>query len=64
MKNKLSYRYILNISFKVGMFDSSPNIVEYVKTLKEAMSYESLIDDSVDKTLIKDNVTGEVVWLK
>jgi hypothetical protein len=57
-------RYIINISFKTKMFETSNNIVEKVKTLKEAMSYEDLIDETVNKALIKDNVTGKVTWLK
>jgi hypothetical protein len=57
-------RYTINISFKTKMFEASNNIVEKVKTLKEAMSYKVLIDRTVDKALIKDNVTGKVTWLK
>ena len=57
-------RYTINISFKTEMFETSNNIVEKVKTLKEAMSYDDLIDETVNKALIKDNVTGKVTWLK
>jgi len=57
-------RYTINISFKREMFDDGSNIVEKVKTLKEAMSYKELIDDTVKKALIKDNVTNKVIWLK
>lgn len=57
-------RYTINISFKRKMFDNGSNIVEKVKTLKEALSYKELIDDTVDRALIKDNVTGKVTWLK
>ena len=58
-------RYIVNISFKVNEFFEKPsNIVEKVKTLKEAMSFESLIDNTVDKALVKDTVTGKIIWLK
>jgi|TARA_B110000483_G_scaffold214521_1_gene264434 hypothetical protein len=57
-------RYTINISFKTKMFETSNNIVEKVKTLKEAMSYKVLIDETVNKALIKDNVTGKVTWLK
>ena len=57
-------RYTVNISFKRKMFESVSNIVEKVKTMKEAMSFKDLIDDTVDRALIKDNVTGKVTWLK
>ncbi len=58
------YRYILNISFKKELFERSKNITERVKTYKEAISYKDIIDDTVDKALIKDTVTGKVEWLK
>ena len=57
-------RYTINISFKTEMFETVSNIVEKEKTLKEAMSYKDLIDETVKKALIKDNVTGRVIWLK
>ena len=57
-------RYTVNISFKKQMFEKVSNIVEKVKTLKEAMTYKDLIDETVDRALIKDNVTGKVIWLK
>ena len=57
-------RYTVNISFKKQMFEKVSNIVEKVKTLKEAMTYKDLIDKTVDRALIKDNVTGRVTWLK
>jgi hypothetical protein len=57
-------RYTVNISFKKQMFEKVSNIVEKVKTLKEAMTYKDLIDETVDRALIKDNVTGKVTWLK
>jgi hypothetical protein len=46
------------------MFENVSNIVERVKTMKEALTYSDLIDDTVEKALIKDNVTGKVTWLK
>ena len=46
------------------MFGNVSNIVENVKTLREAMECEDLIDDTVSKALIRDNVTGKVIWLK
>lgn len=57
-------RYLLNISFKQQISDKASNIVELFKTKKEAMQYSELIDETVDKALLKDNVTGKVVWLK
>ena len=57
-------RYTVNISFKKQMFEKVSNIVEKVKTLKEAMTYKDLIDETVDRALIKDNATGKVTWLK
>jgi hypothetical protein len=57
-------RYTINISFNTEMFEESSNIVEKVKTLKEAMSYKDLIDNTVKKALVKDNVTGKITWLK
>ncbi len=58
-------RYIINISFKWDNLKRPPkNIVEPVKTLREAKSYDSIIDDTVDRALIKDTVTGKIHWLK
>ena len=57
-------RYTVNISFKKQMLEKVSNIVEKVKTFKEAMAYKALIDETVDRALIKDNVTGKVTWLK
>jgi hypothetical protein len=57
-------RYIINISFKTEMFEKVDNIVEEVKTMKEAMGFKDLIDNTVDKALIKDKVTGKIIWLK
>ena len=57
-------RYTINISFKKQIFEKVSSIVEKVKTLKEAMTYKDLIDETVDRALIKDNVTGKVTWLK
>jgi hypothetical protein len=61
---KIMEIYTVNISFKRKMFENVSNIVEKVKTMKEAMSFKDLIDDTVDRALIKDNVTGKVTWLK
>jgi hypothetical protein len=62
-------RYVVNISFKD--FTSTgckavDNIAEPVKTLKEAQSYKTLIDDTVARACVVDKVTGKVVewWVK
>lgn len=57
-------RYTINIGFKTERFEDVNNIVERVKTMKEAMGYKDLLDDTVSKALIKDNVTGKITWLK
>jgi len=57
-------RYTINISFNCTSFEVSNNIVEKIKTMREAMSYKDLIDSTVNRALIKDNVTGKVTWLK
>lgn len=46
------------------MFEFTDNIVENVKSKREALLYSNMIDETVKKALIKDNVTGEVIWLK
>ena len=57
-------RYIVKISFKQKMFERVTDIVYTCKTLKQAEEASSLIDNTVDKALIKDNVTGKVIWIK
>lgn len=57
-------RYTVNISFKQKMFERVENIVYTCKTLKQAEEARSLIDNTVDRALIKDNVTGKVIWIK
>lgn len=60
-------RYTINISFKsslrLGLIPTK-NIVENFKTLKEAEQYKCIIDDTVAKALVRDNVTGEITWWK
>lgn len=51
------FRYWVQIQFK-GQYGL---ITEEVKTLKEAQSYKSMIDDSVSKAQIVDTVTMKVV---
>ena len=58
------FRYVVNISFKQDVSFMSKrieNIVEPVKTLKEAQEYKSLIDNTVAKSCIVDRVTNKVV---
>ena len=57
-------RYTVNISFKSNGFEKTSNIVEKVKTMREAISYIDILDETVGKALIKDNVTGKITWLK
>jgi hypothetical protein len=40
------------------------SIYEDFKTLKEAESYKSLIDDTVKQAVITDNLTGKLYHLK
>ncbi len=61
MENK---RYLLNIRFKNNLKHKVSNIVETFKTKREATEYSKLIDETVDKAILKDNVTGVVEWLK
>ena len=55
-------RYWVQIQFK-GQYRliRTWDITEEVKTLKEAQSYKSMIDDSVSKAQIVDTVTMKVV---
>jgi hypothetical protein len=46
-------RYTINISFNNQIFEKTSNIVEEVRTLKEAMSYVDLMYSAVKKSLIK-----------
>lgn len=60
MKN---YRYWVQIQFR-GQFGLPVrvwDISEEVKTLKEAQSYKSIIDDSVMKAQIVDTVTNKII---
>lgn len=56
------FRYWVQIQFKgqyglIRIWD----ITEEVKTLKEAQSYKSMIDNSVSKAQIVDTVTMKVI---
>lgn len=60
-------RYTVNISFKNNdPWNKTSTIAERVKTLKEAKEYKSLIDNTVERACIIDNVTLKVVewWVK
>lgn len=61
------YNFTLNISFiNKSLIDNRVNnIVHYCHTLEEANEwYDVLVDDTVDRALVKNNVSGEVTWLK
>ena len=55
-------RYWVQIQFK-GQYGliRTWDITEEVKTLKEAQSYKSMVDDTVSKAQIVDTVTMKVV---
>ncbi len=55
-------RYWVQIQFK-GQYGliRTWDITEEVKTLKEAQSYKSIVDDTVSKAQIVDTVTMKVV---
>lgn len=60
----MNYRYRVQILFKNSnsmFFARIWDINEPIKTLKEAISYKSLIDDSVESARIVDIVTNNVV---
>lgn len=66
MENK-GLRYWVQIQFKgqAGFLMRAWDITEEIKTLKEARSYKSMIDDTVSKAQIVDTVTMSVVetWI-
>jgi hypothetical protein len=56
-------RYTVSISFHTRMFENSNDIRENVKTKKEAEGYKDLIDGTVSRAKLIDNVTGrEEIW--
>ena len=57
-------RYTVNISFKVKIFETIDDIIYDVKTLKSAMDFKNIIDDTVSVAFIKDNTNGKIIWLK
>jgi hypothetical protein len=63
MVDKKGYRYWVQIQFKgqERFLVRTWDITEEVKTLKEAQSYKSLIDDSVSKAHIVDTVSMKVI---
>lgn len=57
-----SCEYLIRQSGHAGFMSKRiENIVEPVKTLKEAQGYKSLIDNTVAKACIVDRVTNKVV---
>lgn len=63
MEEGKGYRYWVQIQFKgqEGFNIRTWDITEEVKTLKEAQSYKSLVDDSVSKAHIVDTVSMKVI---
>jgi hypothetical protein len=60
-------RYTINISFNQPLVlgaKRTETIKEDFKSLHEACKYRDIIDDTVNKALLKDNVTGNVIWWK
>ncbi|WP_372937550.1 hypothetical protein [Seonamhaeicola sp.] len=60
MNTKL--RYTVNVSFKKQIDKKVDVLFEGCKTLKEAISYKSLIDETVDKFIIRDRVSGKIIF--
>lgn len=56
-------RYQIIITFKDNTWTRNPiaDINESVKTLKDAIEYKELVDDSVLSARLIDNVTGKVI---
>ncbi len=50
-------RYTLIISFKDKRIK---DLIQSFKTLKEALPYKTLIDDTVNKAVVIDNVNNKV----
>ncbi len=63
-KNKqLRYRTIIQFKGQTLLNHTLP-IVEDSKSFKKANAWKDLIDNTVTKAWIEDNVTGKVTWLK
>ena len=56
-------RYTVTINFIYNKTGNVKSIVENVKTLKEALSYKDILDETVSTARIKNNVTGRIKWL-
>jgi len=56
-------RYTVTINFIFNKTGNVKSIVENVKTLKEALSYKDILDETVSTARIKNNVTGRIKWL-
>lgn len=59
----MDMRYLVRIEFKEKEYSLKPiaPIVEQVKTLREALSFESIIDDTVKSASVTDKVTNRIV---
>ena len=62
-EKKEEHRYLVQIQFKEGLHHLLRvwDFNEPVKTLKEADSYESIIDNTVNKARVVDTVTDKIV---
>ena len=57
MESIQTHRYLITIEF----YKSSKPFGQHVKTLKEAMTYKEMIDDTVSKAIVLDRLTGKIV---
>lgn len=53
--------YPNNISFRPDDLKRTPPIAGKVKTLNEARKYKVLLDETVEKACIVDNVTNKII---
>ena len=52
------------VKFSFGFMEKPIPLIGNVKTLREAMTYKELIDESVSRAYITDLVTGKQINLK
>lgn len=62
------YRYTVQIQFKsqhIFMQSYNWDFEEPVKSLREAQQYKSMVDDTVSKAQIIDNISGKIIekWM-
>lgn len=53
-------RYTLHIYFK-DVIGKDNQIIEKFKTLKEAKLFSVIVDDSVQRAYIEDNITSKII---